>query len=125
MGGFTIGTDVLFFLYGGNAPLPCPYAVSSAMMNRASMLHDSRLSRSSPTSQHQMCVSCNRLVSLLLLCALDLRSTPQLLRTILALLALLPAGLLNLGCETVSDLSVVWLELLESLWRVVDQSETS
>merc|ERR1712144_84992 len=80
-------------------PLPCPYAVSSAMMNRASMLHDSRPSRSSPTSQH--------------------------LRTILALLALLPAGLLNLGCETVSDLSVVWLELLESLWRVVDQSETS
>lgn len=65
-------------------PLPCRiYAVTSAV-KRASMLHASRPSRRN--LQHQ--ILCHRLfASLLLLRALDLRSTTELLRTVLALLA--------------------------------------
>lgn len=37
---------------------------------------------------------------------------------------LLSAGLLDLGCNTDANQSVVWLELLESLWGIVDEGET-
>jgi len=37
---------------------------------------------------------------------------------------LLSARLLNLACESNTDQSVVWLELLQCLWGVVDESET-
>lgn len=37
---------------------------------------------------------------------------------------LLSAGLLDLGCNTDANQSVVWLELLEGLWGIVDEGET-
>lgn len=45
-------------------------------------------------------------------CLLRLRRTSELLAAILSLLALLSAGLLDLGCRTDSHLSVVGLEFL-------------
>lgn len=38
---------------------------------------------------------------------------------------LLSAGLLDLRRESYSDQTVMWLELLQGFWRVVDESETS
>lgn len=60
---------------------------------------------------------------LLLLATLRLRGAAELLGTVLALLALLPGGLLDLGGVADAHQSVVGLELLHGLDRVVDEGE--
>ena len=60
---------------------------------------------------------------LLLLATLRLGSAPELLGAVLALLALLPGGLLDLGGVADAHQSVVGLELLHGLDRVVDEGE--
>lgn len=64
------------------------------------------------------------LALLLLLATLRLGGTTELLRTVLALLALLAGGLLDLGGVADTDQSVVGLELLHGLYRIVDEGET-
>jgi len=61
---------------------------------------------------------------LLLACTLGLGRTTEGLLSVLALLALLSAGLLDLGGDSDSNQSVVGLELLQGLWRIVYESET-
>lgn len=56
---------------------------------------------------------------------LGLSRTSEFLPTVLPLLPLLSAGLLDLGCRSNSHLSVVGFELLHRLGRVVDESEAS
>lgn len=63
-------------------------------------------------------------VGLLLLSTLRLGSAAQLLAAVLALLALLSGGLLDLVGVANTDQSVVGLELLHGLYRVVDEGET-
>lgn len=65
----------------------------------------------------------NRLFVLLRLGTLDLCRTTEGLLPVLALLALLPAGLLDLGGLADTHQPVAGLELLEGLGRVVDQGE--
>jgi hypothetical protein len=62
---------------------------------------------------------------LVLLGALGLGGTAELLGTVLSLLALLSGGLLDLGSGTDTDETVVRLELLQGLSGVVDQGEAS
>jgi len=61
---------------------------------------------------------------LLLGCTLDLGRTTEGLLSVLALLALLSAGLLDLGGNSDSDQSVVGLELLQGFGRIVYEGET-
>ena len=56
---------------------------------------------------------------------LSLAGTKDLLTTVLLLVSLLSRGLLNLLAETVSDEAVAGLELLKSINRVVNKTETS
>jgi len=67
----------------------------------------------------------NSLLVLLLCGALDLCRTSEGLLSVLTLLALLSAGLLNFRGNTNSDQSVMGLEFLQCLRRIVDESETS
>jgi len=78
-----------------------------------------------PISIRHIPQSANDLFVLLLARTLDLRRSPESLLSVLALLALLSAGLLNLVRESNTDQSVVWLEFLQGLGRVVNQGETS
>jgi len=61
---------------------------------------------------------------LLLLGTLDLCCSPERLLSVLALLALLSAGLLDLAGQSNTNQSVVRLELLQGIGRIVDESET-
>lgn len=62
---------------------------------------------------------------LVLLGALGLGGTAELLGAVLPLLALLSAGLLDLCASTDADQTVEGLELLQGLLGVVDESEAS
>lgn len=62
---------------------------------------------------------------LVLLGSLGLGGTTELLGTVLPLLALLSAGLLDLSSGTDADQAVVRLELLQGLVGVVDEGEAS
>jgi len=67
----------------------------------------------------------SRLFLLLLGSTLDLRRSTQSLLSVLSLLALLSAWLLNLVGESNTNQSVMGLELLQGFWGIVDESETS
>jgi len=75
-------------------------------------------------NQHHPQYQRSRLFLVLLRTTLRLRRTSELLGSVLSLLALLSAGLLDLGCVSNSDESVVGLELLHGLDAVVDEGET-
>lgn len=66
----------------------------------------------------------SRLFLLLLGRTLDLRRTTQSLLSVLSLLALLSAWLLDLASKSDANQSVVGLELLQSFRRIVDKGET-
>jgi len=66
----------------------------------------------------------NRLFVLLLGRTLDLCRTAESLLSVLTLLALLSAGLLDLRRKSNTDQSVVWLELLQGFRRIVHEGET-
>jgi len=67
----------------------------------------------------------SHLFVLLLGCTLGLRCTSESLLSVLALLALLSAGLLDLCCHSYSDQAIMGLKLLQRLWRIVHERETS
>jgi len=62
---------------------------------------------------------------LLLGCTLDLCRTSESLLSVLPLFALLSARLLNLICKSYTDQSIMGLELLQRLRRIIDERETS
>lgn len=69
-------------------------------------------------------ITYSRLFLVLLSRTLRLRRTSELLGSVLSLLALLSAGLLDLGCVSHPDESVVGFEFLHRLDTVVDEGET-
>lgn len=84
-----------------------------------------RIKEATITHKHTSHGICIRLFVLLALLLLSVGScASELLVSVLSLLALLSAGSLDLGCLSVSDESVTWLELLHCLGAVVDQTET-
>ena len=70
-------------------------------------------------------ITASNLFLLILRRTLRLRRTSELLGAVLSLLALLSAGLLDLGCMPDPHESVVRLELLHRLNAVVDEGESS